>query len=245
MENLVKLDENKKPVVSTFDLFPKMGYATHMDLKRVINEHKSDFDDYGLLRLESRKPQKGSKGGRPEESYYLNEDQFVLLAILAKNTQKSVDLKIRVSKEFSRMRSELATIHQPTPETYLTQVRQILLLDAPAEWIKLFPDDFYRALMGLYGKEFTGNSSTPTYCANITRRWIYDVVMPKELNQELDMKRKEEKKHQWYKDKGRELLYRQIISVTGIAKQSRNRAEFEARCASMFNNEPFQLMLFL
>jgi group I intron endonuclease len=30
-----------------------------------------------------------------------------------------------------------------------------------------------------------------------------------------------------------------------IARQSRDRKEFEARCASMFNNEPFQLMLII
>jgi len=46
-----------------------------------------------------------------------------------------------------------------------------------------------------------------------------------------------------FKDKGREILLKQIMDVTGIARQSRDRKEFEARWGAMFKNEPFQLML--
>ena len=70
-------------------------------------------------------------------------------------------------------------------------------------------------------------------------------MLPPELNNEIDAQRKEEQKHRWFKDKGREILLKQIMDVTGIARQSRDRKEFEARCGAMFKNEPFQLMMLL
>lgn len=96
--------------VSTFDIFKGLQYNTHAKLKEVINNNKSDFEQLGILPLESEKPLKGSKGGRPQESFLLNEDQFVLLVILCKNSPNSIKLKVRVSEQFSRMKKELANI---------------------------------------------------------------------------------------------------------------------------------------
>ena len=163
--------------------------------------------------------------------------------MLVKNTPESIELKQRVVTQFFEMRAKLSV--NATPSPYIEQVRKILLLDAPQDWVKLYPNEYYQALMQLYGKQFTSNNHTPPYCGQITKRWIYDVVLPPELNNEIDAQRKDELKHQWFKDKGREILLKQILDVTGIARQSRDRKEFEARCASMFNNEPFQLMLMI
>lgn len=108
MNDLVVI-KNDVPVVSTFDLFKRMGYNEHRKLKEVINNNKSAFEDLGLLPLERMKPT-SETGGRPTESYLLNEDQFVLLVLLAKNSPESVDLKIRVSKEFKRMKQVIANL---------------------------------------------------------------------------------------------------------------------------------------
>lgn len=108
MNDLVII-RNDVPVVSTFDLFTKMGYKEHRKLKEVISSHKEAFEEYGFLPLEREKPTK-KDGGRPSESYLLNEDQFILLVLLAKNSPESVDLKIRVSREFKRMKSTIANL---------------------------------------------------------------------------------------------------------------------------------------
>ena len=108
MNDLVVLVKNK-PLVSTFNLFNKMGYKEHSKLKRVISSNESAFKDIGLLPLERQKPL-DKKGGRPIESYLLNEDQFILLVVLAKNTPESIALKIRVAKEFSRLKKVVANI---------------------------------------------------------------------------------------------------------------------------------------
>ncbi len=121
MNDLVQ-QQGKLIYVSTFSLFIKMGYKEHRTLKRVIRENKESFDDLGFLHLEMTKPNKKSKGGRPEESYMLNEDHFILLVLLAKNSKESVALKIRVSKEFKRMKKELARIaSNQTNEQWLEQ----------------------------------------------------------------------------------------------------------------------------
>jgi hypothetical protein len=108
MNDLVVLIRNK-PLVSTFNLFEKMGYKEHSKLKRVIADNITAFTDIELLTLERQKPI-NKKGGRPIESYLLNEDQFILLILLAKNTPESVDLKIRVAKEFRRLKQVVASI---------------------------------------------------------------------------------------------------------------------------------------
>ena len=241
MQTLVSIID-KEPRVRTFDIYQGFGYAHHRYLKDVINKNKKLFESKGLLISTTGVVENASKG-RPDESYLLSEQQFVLLVLLAKNNPNSIELKSRLSDEFFRMREALAKVSTSSP--YIEQVRKILLLDAPQEWVKLYPNEYYQALMQLYGKQFTSNNHTPPYCGQITKRWIYDVVLPPELNNEVDAQRKEERKHQWFKDKGRDILLKQILDVTGIARQSRNRKEFEARCASMFNNEPFQLMLMI
>lgn len=108
MNDLVVI-KNDIPVISTFDLYERMGYKEHRMLKRVIAENLEAFSDYGLLHLKRQKLE-GENGGRPTESYLLNEDQFILLVLLAKNTKESVGLKIRVSKEFKRMKQTIANL---------------------------------------------------------------------------------------------------------------------------------------
>lgn len=108
MNDLVVLVKNK-PMISTFLLFEKMGYKEHSKLKRVIAENIKEFNEIGLLTLERQKPT-DKKGGRPIESYLLDEDQFILLVLLAKNTPESVALKVRVAKEFRRLKKIVSNI---------------------------------------------------------------------------------------------------------------------------------------
>lgn len=93
---------NEEPTVSTFDLFLKMGYGEHRALKKIITDNMSDFEDLGVVRFQMKKP--NAKGGRPTKGFVLNEDQFILLVLLARNSKEVIQLKIRVSKEFKRLK---------------------------------------------------------------------------------------------------------------------------------------------
>ena len=108
MNDLVVI-KNDVPVVSTFDLFKRMGYSEHRNLKETIDANIDAFNEFGVMRFETVKP-KGEKGGRPVKCYLLNEDQFTFLAMLMKNTKEVVALKAKIAKEFIRMRQTLANL---------------------------------------------------------------------------------------------------------------------------------------
>jgi phage regulator Rha-like protein len=237
--------KDKEPRVRTFDIFKGLGYSTHADLKRVVRAHEKEFKEMGVLVLERCKPLQGTVGGRPSDSYLLNEKQFAFLMMLVKNTQESVEIKKRIVEEFFRMREELSK-YIPNRMKELDAVRALLLLDSPSEWERLYPDEYYIALMKLYRDEFTSfKGGLPGYCGNITKRWIYDVVLPEELRKET-LATPGTKRHQWFhKQNGREALIRQIGKVTMLARISQSRKDFESRCATIFLGAPLQLSVFL
>ncbi|AUR95908.1 Rha family regulatory protein [Vibrio phage 1.214.O._10N.222.54.F11] len=108
MNDLVIM-KNEVPVISTFDLFPIVGYTEHRNLKQTIDDHMESFNEFGVIRFENVKP-KGSKGGRPVKAYLLNEEQFTFLAMLMRNTPEVVKLKVKVAKEFIRMRQTISNL---------------------------------------------------------------------------------------------------------------------------------------
>jgi len=109
VEQFVSLHGNE-PRISTFLVFEELGYSSHRFLKRIINDNKSLFKDGGFLPLERQKPKKGSSGGRPDESYLLNEEQFTLLILLCKNNPETIPLKAKIAKQFTQMKEALLKI---------------------------------------------------------------------------------------------------------------------------------------
>jgi len=106
MEHIVSLYKGKEARVGTFDIWQGFGYNEHRALKKVIFKHREDFTELG--ELISATVVAETKKGRPDESYLLNERQFILLVMLAKNTPESIQLKKRIEQEFFRMRQVLA-----------------------------------------------------------------------------------------------------------------------------------------
>jgi len=177
--------------------------------------------------------------GENQRLFLLNEEQF-LIAMPFIGGKKSLEGQITLVQEFIRLRAEASNKNR-----HLDAIRSLLLLDAPDTWVKLYPDSFYISVMNLYGHEFCKAKNKPFYCAQITRRWIYDIVLPAELQAEIDTKRGEERKLQWFtKDNGRQTLLVQIAQVEMIARMSESRADFEANCARAFLSAPLQLTVF-
>jgi Rha family phage regulatory protein len=177
--------------------------------------------------------------GKTQRSFVLTEEQFlVVMPFIGGN--KSFDGQIRLVKEFIRLREQ-----QTTKNRHIDAIRSLLLLDAPSKWEKLYPDNFFVALMNLHGHEFNGNKSTPSYCAAIIRRWIYEIVLPVELLHETNTCRGAVKRHCWFtKDNGRSTLLSQIAKVEMVARMSQSRADFESNCARSFLDAPLQLNVF-
>jgi len=243
MNELVEVVD-KEPRVSTFNLWKDFGYGEHRALKRMIDDNKNSFLEFGLMRFQNAKIESIRLRGRPEKGALLNEQQAMLLITMIRPSEEANVLKVRLIKEFFRLREELQKSNKPN--IYLEAIRKDLLLDAPQEWVKLYPPEFYDALTALYGHKITDPRYRPSYCGRITRQWIYEIVLPKELLEEIDEKQKEEKKHSWFNNEGGRLrLARQIEAVTMIARISQGRKDFESRCATMFCNAPLQLSIFI
>lgn len=109
MEKLVSLYEGKEARVSTFDIFKGFGYAEHRTFKRLISNSMDGFLKYGTV-FEALQSASNKKRGGQEKSYFLNEEQFMLLVVISKTTPESLELKMRIVDEFVRMRNALATI---------------------------------------------------------------------------------------------------------------------------------------
>ena len=198
-------------------------------IQRRINEYgfveSQDFVSFTQKRV---KP----TGGRPSAEYHITLDMAKELCMVEKNEQGRIIRRyfIECEKRAEKMNSHIEAI------------RSLLLLDSPSTWEKLYPDSFFIAMMNLHGHCFNGNKSTPSYCAKIIRRWIYDIVLPDQLNFEIDTKRGEERKHQWFAhDNGRQTLLSQIDRVEMIARMSESRVDFESKCARAFLGAPLQL----
>lgn len=76
-------------------------------VKNLIRNHKKDFEDFGVLHFENAKPLKGSKDGRPQKTYHLNEQQATLLITYLDNTPEVNKFKKSLVHEFYRMKQEL------------------------------------------------------------------------------------------------------------------------------------------
>ena len=55
MNDLVVI-KNDIPVISTFDLYDRMGYKEHRNLKETIDKHIDSFNEFGVMRFETVKP---------------------------------------------------------------------------------------------------------------------------------------------------------------------------------------------
>ena len=131
-------------------------------------------------------------------------------------------------------------------EIRLDKWRKVMLLEKPSAWALMYTESFYRPVMRLFGWTFEGNSGgLPAVIGMITRQWIYEIVVPAEILQEIDEKKESEKIHQWFTEQnGREKLEHQIAMVSGIAKTCQTYGEFKIKAGCVFNDTPLQLEMF-
>ncbi|MGZ8219514.1 JAB domain-containing protein [Methylomagnum sp.] len=76
----------------------------HIEMLDLVQRYQTDFEEFGVIRFQTQKPPKGSKGGRPERFALLTEDQAYLLLTYARNTPEARRLKVKLVKAFSRYR---------------------------------------------------------------------------------------------------------------------------------------------
>lgn len=99
---MIKL-KNNIPLTST-KVIEHYTKVKHQNILQLFRRHEKSIKKFGVIMFETWKPNKGSKGGRPETFYYLNEEQFTFFIMLMGNSEKVVDFKIKLNKQFHQYR---------------------------------------------------------------------------------------------------------------------------------------------
>ncbi|TBW08297.1 hypothetical protein E0E50_15165 [Azotobacter chroococcum subsp. isscasi] len=112
----------------------------------------------------------------------------------------------------------------------------LLLRPEASEWERRFPPEYYHALAKVTNTHYEGHAGgTPAVFGQITRRLVYQVIMPPTVLLELEERcGTREKLHQWLTDGGSKVLDSQIARLTVIANTSTDLPDFEARCMQAF-----------
>ena len=91
----------------------------HKVVTNLIRKYQSDFEDFSTLKVRKLR----STGGRAANEYMLDEDQFMFLGTLLKNTGKVVAFKKAIILQFkkARIRLECLDQHKQQPEYQITR----------------------------------------------------------------------------------------------------------------------------
>jgi phage regulator Rha-like protein len=103
----INSDNLREEPYTTSKIISEYGGQQHKNVRELIQTYIKKVKKLGKVStFETHKP-KFSRGGRPEKIYKLNEQQATFLITLMKNTEKVVNFKFELTKQFYAMREEL------------------------------------------------------------------------------------------------------------------------------------------
>ena len=149
---LIKPIGSRMEPYTTADTVAEYAKVKRKTVNDLIRKHEKDLEEFGVLRFEIALPTQGSKGGRPEKLYHLNEQQATLLITYLRNTEPVKAFKRALVREFYAMRAEIArfkalrTEGKPQRRSLTDMIR-----DNPnhSKWdYKLYTDLAYKAAFG-------------------------------------------------------------------------------------------------
>ena len=158
MTDLVFLAPNTQEPFTTSEVIAECAAVAHDTVQKMITRHEADFKSFGLIGFEIRKPPEGSKGGRPQKIYHLNEQQATLLLTYLRNSDAVRAFKMELVRQFFQMRQELTNVRvakaerKPIRKTVTDAVKA--LPDSPnKKWkYKQYTDLAYMATVGQTAK---------------------------------------------------------------------------------------------
>jgi len=216
----------------------KLFGLTHKHLRENIESHASQLDQLGLLRFETAKPSGSWFGGRPEKYCYLNFDQIAFMLTLTRSTEQTKEFRLKLIIAFRDARTRLRPIDQA-------------LLSIPDAWRKTFPDDFYVALLNLYGDKFEKSGDTPSWVGRWKNRFIYEPLYDG-LPDELKQRRRQRvetigsdcwlKLHQFIEQYAKKNLDKHLAKVTALLQAASSPGHFIELFSAVFYGQK-QLLL--
>jgi phage regulator Rha-like protein len=159
MKGLVMLI-NERPLTTSIIISGGVNNL-HKNVILLIERHKKRIERFGVLPIQTDKPEKGSKGGRPKKYYLLNEEQATFLISLMDNSEDVLNFKENLVREFFRYRKQslILSINKAN-EIWLDERKNIKQVrKSTTDTIKRFVE---------YAKE-QGSSNADRYYCNITK----------------------------------------------------------------------------
>lgn len=94
-------------------------------VNKLVATHKKHLEEFGVIRFEVEKPKKNSKGGRPTETYFLNEQQTTLLLTFMRNSDVVIEFKKKLVQEFFKMKNALSVAYVRKSNEEWKELRQV------------------------------------------------------------------------------------------------------------------------
>lgn len=203
----------------------------HSSLRKLIEQNEVHLSQLGVYRFQIAKPPVGSAGGRPEKFAFLNFDQVAFLLTLTRITKETIKFRLQLILAFKKAREELKPV-------------DTLLLAIPEVWQKTFPDNFYIALLKIYGGEFNRSKNKPSWVGSWTNKFIYEPIYHG-LSQELKRKRSQYvestgkdcdwiRLHQFLEENAKDALRDTISKVTAILQISEGKQSFAEHYVALY-----------
>ena len=111
-----------------------------------------------------------------------------------------------------------------------------LIREKYVDWERRFTPDFYASMYRMLGWKYTGQKRHHPLIGWITNEYVYGVVFPTEVMEEVRERRGDgrEKLHQWLEDGGVQMIVSQAGAAQMMADSSVGFDDFKNRCKIAF-----------
>lgn len=153
MNDLVFLTPNTEEPFTTSEVISECAGVQHHTVTRLIQQHESDFREFGSLRFEIE-VRKRDVGATTAKKYKLNEQQATLLLTFLRNTPTVIAFKKELVRQFYAMREELMNVRAVRAARKPIRIEMTdaikSLPDSPHKQLKYgqYTDLAYRAAIG-------------------------------------------------------------------------------------------------
>ena len=154
MTELVKVVKGI-PLVSTLDMWRDLG-VEHKALVSLVQKYESDFQGIRTFSF-----QKLKSGGRPTPYCMLDEEQATFLITLMRNSDVVVPFKLRLTREFYKMKAELIRLASQSQNAQWLETRQA------GKEVRMLATDSIKDFVE-YAK-LQGSTKAEMYYANISK----------------------------------------------------------------------------
>lgn len=218
----------------------KFFEVEHESIARLLHDNSDAFESFGQLRFEIGVRKDGVETRNQPKFAYLTEPQVAYLLTLTRNTERTKALKLQLIQSFQRVRAQLRPVDS-------------ILLSIPEPWQKVFPDDFYRALLRVYGHDFNRANGTPGFVGGFTNRYVYGPLwdgLPSELKAKRIAAAEDAddaqllKLHQFLEANSKQALERHILRVTTLLQSATSPEEFKESFSRVCCGESQMPLLF-